>query len=71
MTTRPLSTPGRRPYGEIIEERATLAIIAAMRSQRATWQAIADALNAAGRMRRNGTPWTQSAVAGVHGRAVR
>ena len=42
-----------------------------MRSQRATWQAIADALNAAGMMRRNGTPWTQSAVAGVHGRAVR
>lgn len=67
---RPLSTPGRRPYGETAEERAIIAIVAARRAERWTWQRIADALNEAGRVQRNGRPWTASNVANVGRRAA-
>ena len=62
---RPLSTPGRRPYGDTAAERAVLRSIRAMRGKRQTWQQIADELNARGRLQRNGRPWTRSGVASV------
>ena len=65
MTSRPLSTPGRRPYGTERGEAAVIRTILARRRRGDTWQAIADHLNAAGRLQRNGKPWSQQRVAGV------
>jgi hypothetical protein len=70
MSDRPLSTPGRRPYGDKPGEAPILRRIIRERAKRATWQEIADRLNEAGHLRRNGTPWTATSVAKIHAGAV-
>lgn len=62
---RPLSTPGRRPYGATAEERRVLRLGAAMRDRGCTWQQIADELTARCEVRRNGTPWTAANLAQI------
>lgn len=64
--SRSPSTPGRRPYGFTAAERLIIERIVVFRRSAMTWQAIADALNAAGSRQRNGKPWTASGVAGKH-----
>lgn len=60
--------PGRRgrpAYGVTEDERATLARIVELRREGQSWDAVADALNGEGQRKRNGQPWTASAVWGV------
>lgn len=64
--TRPLSTPGPRPYGRTSAERRCIRRILGLRARGDTWQEIADALNSSDERQRNGKPWTSSRVAGVH-----
>lgn len=72
MTDRPLSTPGRRPYGDHPGEAPILRRIIRERGQRAAWQWIADGLNRDGIRKRNGKTWTAQNVANIyHGARAR
>lgn len=64
--TRPLSTPGPRPFGRTATERRCIRRILGLRARGDTWQEIADALNSSDEKQRNGKVWHPSRVAGVH-----
>lgn len=57
--------PGRKRYGATRAEADVLATVIRWRRDGWTWQAAADGLNDLGARRRNGSPWTASAIAGV------
>jgi hypothetical protein len=70
MSDRPLSTPGRRPYGDHDGEAPILRRIIRERAKRRTWQAIADGLNLDGITKRNATEWRATDVQSIHWRAA-
>ena len=62
---------GPDPYGwRCDSERAVLAHVQARRTHGASWQRIADELNAGGKMKRNGRAWTPQALQKTHARAA-
>ena len=68
--SRPLSTPGRRPYGNTAAERRAIARMVKLRRRGQTWQQIADALTASGTLARDGKPWRQGSVQRITLRAL-
>lgn len=61
---------GPEPYGwSDPSERETLAYVAGRRQRGSTWQQIVTDLNASGRTKRNGKPWTPSALQRTFARA--
>ena len=59
------SPKGRKAYGSTPDEAVVLEAMLSWRRDGWTWQAIATELNGRIAPRRNGQPWTASAVAGV------
>jgi DNA invertase Pin-like site-specific DNA recombinase len=62
---------GPVPYGwECADEQELLADVSVMRTDGTTWRAICGRLNAAGRFKRNGGPWTAAELQRTHSRAA-
>lgn len=62
---------GPEPYGwSCPEERGTLALVDVERAAGTTWRGVADVLNAAGRLKRNGTAWSAADLHRTHQRAA-
>jgi DNA invertase Pin-like site-specific DNA recombinase len=62
---------GPDPYGwRCDDERAVLAHVQARRARGASWQQIADELNAGGHHKRNGRAWTPQSLQKTHARAA-